>query len=148
DASIHAGGDLAVTAAASQSIQATVFAGAVALTAGEGAGLAISGAGVYAENKIATDVRALIDGDGADGITAASVALSATDASGIKALAGAASIAATFGGEIGAAISLALSIAFNDVSNQVEAAISDADQGVTTTAGGVSVEANTAGRPL
>ena len=106
------------------------------------------GRGVYAENRIAADTRAVITGDGAAGITAASVALHATDGSGIQALAGAASIAVSLAPSNAISVALALSIAFNEVSNHVEAAATGADQGITTTAGGVSALAEALGRPL
>ena len=146
--SVNSTGALTVTALGAQSILATVLAGAVAIGGGGSTGVAVSGAGVYAENKIAADTRALITGDGATGISAASVALRATDASGIQALAGAASIAVSLAGSNAISVALALSIAFNEVSNQVEAAVTGADQGLTTTSGGVSALAEAVGRPL
>jgi hypothetical protein len=147
-ASIHASGALVVDAAAEQTILATVVAAAVGVSGGGTTGFALSGAGVYTENRIATDVRAVVDGDGDFGITASAVTVEATDASGIRAIAGAAAIAASFGGTSGLAFSLALSVAINDVSNRVEAAIQNADQGVTTTSGPVTVTARTLGRAL
>ena len=125
-----------------------MLAGAVGIAGGGSTGVAVTGAGVYAENRIAADTRAVITGDGAAGITAASVALRATDGSGIQALAGAASIAVSLAPSNAISVALALSLAFNEVSNHVEAAATGADQGITTTTGGVSALAEALGRPL
>ena len=135
NSSIQAAGDLTANAISSQSIDSIVIAGAVALAGGGKAGIAISGAGVYAENAIATDVKAFINGDGADGITANRIALVADDSSSIQGIAGAASIAGSVGGKAGVSVSIGLSLAFNRVDNRVEAFISNADQGVTAPAG-------------
>ncbi|MBA3346941.1 MAG: hypothetical protein H0T13_00095, partial [Actinobacteria bacterium] len=148
NASIHSSGALVLDAEAQQTILATVVAAAVGVSGGGTTGLALTGAGVYTENRIATDVRAVVDGDGDFGITAASVKVEATDASGIRAIAGAASIAVSFGGTSGLAFALGVSIAINDVSNRVEAAIQNAVPGVTTTVGALTVTARTLGRAL
>ena len=99
------------------------MAAAVGLGGGGQVGIAVSAAGVYAENKIKTDVQASIDGDGAnpatDGITAASVTVVADDSSSIDAVAGAGSLAASFGGSTGIAVSIGLSLAFNEINNDV-----------------------------
>ncbi len=122
---------LTLTADATQTIDAIVVAGAVALTGG-GAGVSVSGAGVYAENRIATDVKAFVDGDDATTpaietvtVDVGSIAITATDASGINAVAGAAAIAAAIGG-VGVAVSIGLSIAINEVANDVAAFIAHA----------------------
>ena len=146
--SVVSNGALSLTATGSQRILATVLAGAVGIAGGGSTGVAVSGAGVYAENRIAADTRAVITGDGAGGITAASVALRATDASGIQALAGAAAVAVSLAPSAAISVAIALSIAFNEVSNHVEAAATGADQGITTTTGGVSALAEALGRPL
>ena len=67
--SVTATGQLKLQATSSQTIDAIVVAGAVALSGG-GAGVSVSGAGVFVENKIATAVKAFVDGDGATGISA------------------------------------------------------------------------------
>jgi hypothetical protein len=82
------------------------------------------------------------------GITAASVHVVATDSSSIDAFAGAASLAAGFGSTAGVAVAIGLSLAFNEVSNEVEAYILDADQGLTATVGGVTISAQTVGGHL
>src|SRR5262249_17238602 len=91
DSSVSATGDLALAAHSQASINAVVIAASVGIGVGEGVGVGISGAGVYSENKIKTDVKAIIDGDGATGIAARSVSLTATDSSYINSIAGAAS---------------------------------------------------------
>ncbi|MEY2518222.1 MAG: large repetitive protein, partial [bacterium] len=148
DASIDAGGALTLTATGSQSISAVVVAAAVAIAGGGSTNVGIGGAGVFTQNKIAAVVNAYVDGDGATGIKVASAALTATDASGIKALAGAAAIAAAIGGDNSVAVALGISIALNEVGVAVDASIRNADQGLTTTAGGVSLNASSNGRPI
>ncbi len=150
--SVQASGALTLDAQSSQSITAKVGSGAAALSGGGTAGIAASGAGVYAENRINSVVQAYIDGDGAntdtDGISAASVHIAASDASGINAVAGAASLAASVGGTGGGAVSIGLSIAINEVRNDVEAYISDADGGVTTSSGSITISAVSQGQYL
>ena len=148
NASIHATGALTLTATSTQTIDATVAAGAVAVSGGGSTGVGVSGAGAYAENRIATDVQAKIDGDGATGIHVASLNATATDSSGIRALVGAASIAAGLGGSTGVAISIGLSIAINQVDNRTEAAIVNAGDGVITDTGGVTLLAQTLAKNL
>ena len=132
NSSIHASGDLTADAVASKSINSTVLAGAVALAGGGKLGLALSGAGVYAENNISSDVRAFINGDGSDGIASNSISLVADDSSTINSIAGAASVAGSVGGKAGVSVSIGLSLAFNTVDNQVEAYIANADDGIAT----------------
>ncbi len=148
NSSVDASGALIVSATSTQSIDAKVLAGSVALAAGGEVGVALSGAGVYTENRIGTDVKAYIDGDGATGIRAGSISLSADDSSGISAIAGAASVAGSVGGEAGVGISIGLAIAINEVSNQVYSFIANADNEVKSTSGDVSVSATTHGQPV
>ena len=114
------------------------MAGAVAI-AGGAVGVAVSGSGVYAENKIGAATEAYIDGDGT-GITADNITVSAKNSSAINAIAGAASVAAAFGAT-GLAVSIAISLAQNDISGVVEAHISNADNLVEATDGDISVRA-------
>ncbi len=149
--SVWAEGDLTIDAKTIESIDAVVVAAAVGVGGGTSTGVAISAAGTYAENKIKTDVKAYIDGDGNDGIHAASVTVVADDSSGINAIAGAASLAAGFGSTTGVAVAVGLSLGFNEISNNVEAYISNADQGVTTTGGelgDITISALNQGQPL
>ena len=59
---ITADGDLTLTAVSSQAVNSMVLAGSVAVAAGGTVGVGVSGSGVWAENRIQTDVRAFIDG--------------------------------------------------------------------------------------
>ncbi|HZV93547.1 MAG TPA: hypothetical protein VFF72_10035, partial [Caldimonas sp.] len=148
NSSIDAAGDLSITANAHEEIHSVVVAFAAGVGGGSDAGFALSAAGVYAENKIRTDIKADIDGDGTTGISAASVEVVATDASSIDAIAGAASLAAGFGADVGVAVSIGLSLGFNEVENDVQAFADNADNGITTFAGGVTISSATQGRHL
>ncbi len=148
DTSIQASADLTMDAVSTQSIEAVVLSGAAALSGGGSTGIAVSGAGVYAENKIKTFVQAYIDGDGADGITARSVHLAASDSSSVDAIAGAASLAASVGGSNGISVSIGLSVALNEVGNVVAAYVSNADQGVKTSTGSIVISALTQSQHL
>jgi hypothetical protein len=64
---------------------------------------------VYAENTIGVDSTSAIDGDGAAGVSAASLTLTADDTSTINSLAGAISLAGGFGG-VGAALAIGVSL--------------------------------------
>ncbi|MFV2065642.1 MAG: hypothetical protein ACC645_01580, partial [Pirellulales bacterium] len=142
---ITANGNLVHTAIAAQEINALVISGSAAVAVGGTAGVAASGSGVVAENKIGVDVLALIDGDGAnvadDGIRAASVSLMATDTSTIFAFAGAASLAASFGGTVGGSLSIGVSLATNVISTDVAASIRRAEV-TTAPSGNVTVNAS------
>ena len=79
---------------------------------------------MWAENVIRAHVKALVDGDGSNGISATSILVRALDTSKITALAGAASVALAFAGEGAAvAVSIGVSLARNTIANEVEAAI-------------------------
>ena len=146
DSSIASSGALRLTANGSQRITAHVLSMAQALSS-EGA-TTVAGAGVLAQNKIASHVKAFVDGDGPSGIDVASATLVATDASGIEALAGATSIAASAKGPVATvAVSLAMTKAHNEVAVDVDASIRNADQGVTSPQG-ISLSASADGRPL
>jgi hypothetical protein len=112
----------------------------VAVAGGLYFGIAASGAGAAADNRITTDVMAFIDGNNTVGtdITATSVSLRALDLSQIQADTAAASVAAAFG-TVGAALSIGVSLASNSVDNRVEAFIADAD--VTASSGAITVKA-------
>ncbi|TVS11137.1 MAG: hypothetical protein EA424_24230, partial [Planctomycetaceae bacterium] len=146
--SVTAAGDLTVSAMANYNIDAVVLAGSVAIGGGGTTGIAVSGAGVFAQNKILRDTKAFIDGDGPEGISAHAVTVRADDASGISAIAGAASLAGSVAGTTGVAVSIGLSVALNEISGDVAAYIANAEQGVTTTDGSVSLSAVSQGLPL
>ena len=142
DTSVRAEGALSQSAIANQTVEAQVLAGSVALSGGGTAGVALSGGGVSATNQIGTTVNAQIDGDGAAGIEAASISLEATDASTISSDAGAASLAGSVGGTAGVSASIGVSLAKNEISNEITASIDNADSGVTTTAGDITLTAS------
>ena len=141
NSSIAATGSLALTATSNQTIDANVLAGSAAIAGGGAFGGALSGAGASTTNDIASKVRAYIDGDGASGISASSVTLTAHDTSTISATAGAASLAASFAGGVGISASVGVALARNTIGNVVEAAIKNADNTVTTTSGAVTLDA-------
>ncbi|MFB3078873.1 MAG: hypothetical protein ACE1Y4_12805, partial [Lysobacterales bacterium] len=103
--------------------------------------VAVSGAGVAAINKIATDVKAYIEGSGID---AGSVALSATDTSVIEADGGAAAVSAAFG-FVGVAVSVGVAVAVNQINNDIAAYINNFASPslivITRGSGAISVEA-------
>ena len=148
DSTLTVHGALTLDAKAGQTIDATIVAASVALAAGGTAGVAASGAGVFAQNKIDADVKAYILGDGSGGIHAGSIQVTSDDGAGISAIAGAASVAASVGGAAGVSVSIGLAMAFNEISGDTAAYIQDADSGVTTTGGGITVAATAQGRPV
>ena len=113
----------------------------MAIAGGGSNALGLSGSGVSTENKIATLIKAYVDGDGATGIHASAVTLSAQDTSTIIRNAGAASLAGSFAGTGAVSLSIGVALARNTIANEVEAAIKNADTGVTTTGGGVTLSA-------
>ena len=134
DSSITAADDLLQTSLSTQAIESFVLAGSAAVGAAGTVGLAASGAGVSAENRLATEVRSFIDGDGANGIAADYIVLTADDMSSITVDAVGASLAIGAGGTGGAALSVGVALAMNHISNVTEASISNADN-VTTNGG-------------
>ncbi|MCK9231001.1 MAG: hypothetical protein M0P18_10020, partial [Syntrophales bacterium] len=124
---IRAGGDIALTAVSHNRITATVFAGSVAVSAGA-VGVAGSGAGATVTNRVSSDVKACIKNSTVTGFTgpgsrAGDVALTASDASAITAVAGAASLAGSVG-LIGASVSIGVALASNTIVNDVQAFVS------------------------
>ena len=153
NSSVDATGALTLDAHSQQTIDATVFAGSVALSGGI-VGVSLSGAGAESENRIATLVQAYIEGDkDGQGVGAGSVGLLADDTSVIHAFTGAVSVAAAFG-VVGVSASIGEGIAFNEIDNEVDAYIADVainhtdslgvvtTTGVTTTVGAIDVEAH------
>ena len=148
NSSVFASGALTLDAKSEQTIDAVVFAGAAAISGGSTVGVAASGAGVDADNKIRTLVKAFINGDGASGITAESVSIKADDSSSIDAIAAAASIAGSYGGTAGVSVSVGVSLAYNEISNEVKAYIQNANDQVETTGGDIIVTALSQGRVM
>ncbi|MEN9773450.1 MAG: hypothetical protein RL322_520, partial [Pseudomonadota bacterium] len=146
DSDIDIEGNLTLLATARQTIDAVVFSGSVAVGLGGGTGLAASGSGVWAENKIGTRVHAGIDrslqaaqaatglddegnpvnGGRVNTLRAADVGVFASDRSIIDAFAGAASVAAAIGGGTGAALSIGVALARNVIDGVVRAEIASA----------------------
>ncbi|MHC4993053.1 MAG: hypothetical protein ACYTGC_18935, partial [Planctomycetota bacterium] len=146
DSAVTAAGGVSLAALADSGIDATVTALAAGVGASAGSGGSLSGAGVLTENKIRTDVQAYIDGDDVKVVRAGSVALTANDASGISAVAGAASLAASLAGGTSGALSVGVSVARNEVRNRVEAYVQD--QELITTSGDVALSATSQGQHL
>ncbi|WP_197480218.1 hypothetical protein, partial [Anabaena sp. 4-3] len=151
NSSVTATGDLTLSAVANNNINAGVGAGAMAVAAGGAGGGSGSGSGVNTVNKIATLVKAFVDGYGTTGIQTKSAIISAQDSSTIKADAGAASLAASFAGATGGSLAIGVALASNLISNEVEAYISNAnsntdsntDKSFKTTTGDISLSATT-----
>ncbi|KPA19704.1 repeat-containing protein [Candidatus Magnetomorum sp. HK-1] len=141
-------GALTIDAVSESKIDASVLTASAAIAAGAKVGNSVSAAGVYAENKIKTDVRAYIDGDQSSGISAKNIAILADDGSSIQAIAGAASVAANISGKTSVAISIGMSMAFNEINNQVFAYIANVDNAVKTTTGDVDISSMSRGRHL
>lgn len=146
NSSANIAGSLVLEADSTQTIFAGVGAGSMAISGGS-TGIGLSGAGVNAENEIYTDVQASITGDGTAGITAGSIALDAHDASSIRTIAGAASLAATFAGGTSVAVSIGVALAKNTIDNDVAAFILNADD-VTTTIGDVTLSSDFVGERI
>ena len=126
-------GALSLQSTGSQTIDAIVLSGAVAIAGGL-IGVGLGGAGSSAVNRIATRIEAAIDGDGSytGGTYAYSVSLTAEDTSTIHATTGAAALAVGFGAlAVGGAVGVA--IAENEIANQVKAYIANVDSGVIST---------------
>ncbi|MDA8435110.1 MAG: hypothetical protein M0Z98_03915, partial [Actinomycetales bacterium] len=148
DSSVNATGDLTVSAQGRETIDAVVIAGAVAISGGGTTGVGASGAGVFTQNKIRSDVKAFIDGDGSTSqVSAKSITVTADDASGIRAIAGAAAIAMSFAGTAAVSVSIGLSIALNEVANDVAAYVKDVPT-VKATGGNIDIAATSIGRQL
>ena len=150
DSTIWSDGALKLEATAAQSIRAFIAAAAVGVAGGSN-GVSVSAAGAFSGNRTGTNVEASISdptatGAARDSITVASAQIGAGSDSGIQAFAGAAAIAGAVGSTAGVAISVGLGIAWNEVGDAVLAAADDV--ALDATAGTVSVEASTAGRPV
>ncbi|WP_236960758.1 beta strand repeat-containing protein [Methylobacterium durans] len=146
NATLDIAGALAVEATSNQTISATVVAAAAAIQGGGAAGVSGSGAGAVTANAIGVVTRATIDGDGTGGIQAGSVSVKASDTSAITAATGAAALSAAGGGAAGVSVAVGFALALNTIAGTVEAAIRNADTGLTTRSGGVSVSATSNGR--
>ncbi|NUQ63376.1 MAG: tandem-95 repeat protein, partial [Pirellulales bacterium] len=141
NSSVDSTGALTLDAVSDQSIDATIVSGSVAVSGGL-AGVAVSGAGASAANRIATLVQASIEGDkDGRGVEAFSVFVNAEDISKIKALTGAVAVAAS-AGLAGVSLSIGIGAAYNQVDNDIAAFIKDVDAGASSTVGDVSLMAS------
>ncbi len=86
--------------------------------------------------------QAYIDGDGATGIIAPSVSLSATDDATILANTEGIGVSAAIGGAVAVSVAIGLAIAFNTIANDVQAYIHNAGHGVTATNGGIALSSS------
>ncbi len=139
--SVKATGALLQTATSHQRISALVVAASAAIAGSGTVSIGASGAGAAAINTIVVDIAATITGvpnskHTVRGIKAATVTLTASDDSAIKALAIGASMSVAIAGTAGIAASIAVTVAQNTIDNAVSAGIS----GVTgdVCAGGVT----------
>ena len=81
NSTVSASGAITISAAATQTIEAFVLAGAAAVSGAIGGGAALGGAGATSVNKVGMAVKAFIDGDGTGGVRGSSIAITATDSS-------------------------------------------------------------------
>ena len=133
-------GELRQTAISDQSIRGEVIGGAVAISGStRGPAGALAGAGSKAVNRIATEVKAFIDGDSAGGIHASTISLIADDTSQVTTISVGASLAANYAPTTAVAIAVGVSLSKNEISNEVEAGIKNADGVVST--GGIALSA-------
>ena len=134
-------GELTATATSRQTISAIVLAGTAAVGAAGSVGIAAAGSGTWTENKIAAKIGAFIDGDGATGISATAVRLSATDDSSIGVITASVALSFAFAGDVGVSLAIGIALAHNEVANQVTAAIRNASHQVRATTGAVTLDA-------
>ncbi|MFA6776746.1 MAG: hypothetical protein WCR76_10845, partial [Sphaerochaetaceae bacterium] len=143
---VNASGNLSLSADGNEKIDAITLAGSAAVAVGGSAGVGVSGAGVTSINRISTNIGAYIDGDQAAGsavagIDATAVTLTAKDTSAINSIAGAASVAAAFGGSEGVAVSIGVALAENHIGNQIDAYIANVAMPTTDSVGNITVRA-------
>jgi hypothetical protein len=145
DSEITADGKVDITADSKATINSIVEAASVAVAASAKKAGALTAAGVYAENRIATAVRSFISytdaysGDAEVIVNNGDLTITAKDDSSIEARALAASLAASFSGEKAGALSVGLSLAFNTIDNEVLAAIENA--ALVDVNGGITISA-------
>ncbi|MDP2084687.1 MAG: hypothetical protein Q8K20_05785, partial [Gemmobacter sp.] len=138
NSAILSGGSLVVEANSAQSIRAITVAGAVAIAGGK-VGVGISGAGVYAENRINATTEAFIQG-GSTTVSATSVTVRANDVSSIDAVGGAVAIAVA-AGVVGVGVSVGVAIGQNTITSTVRSEILGVTNHVEARTGHVEVRA-------
>ncbi|MBM3203238.1 hypothetical protein FJZ55_04965, partial [Candidatus Woesearchaeota archaeon] len=130
--------DLSIIADNQQAIDSTVFAGSVAASVGGVVGVALSGAGGSAVNRIGSETRALISDTAEGGIDVdGSITVKALDEASIESTVMAVSVAASFG-SFGGSLAIGVSLADNAITSTVEALI---DRAVVQAEGDISVAA-------
>ena len=139
NSSVTAQRDLLINATASETIASIVIAGAVAIGAG-GLGIGGAGTGISAVNHISVKVSSYIDGDGATGVTAHNIKITANDTSTIRAIGAAVAVAFSYG-FVSVSVAVGVTIAENTIGNVVQAYVSNADTLVNSTVTGLEVKA-------
>ena len=139
---ITATGDVTLDAVAQETIEALTIAGSVALAGSSKVGVAFNGAGVGTENRIRNLVKAYVD-SGSSTVSAKDLRITAHDDAKIKADAGTASVAGSAAGKVGVSVAIGIALAFNEISNEVEAYITDSTS--VTTTGDVVLDAKSRG---
>lgn len=143
---INVGGSLDVLATATQTINATVGAGSVAISGSpSGSAIALGGAGVQTVNKVQHHVKSYIVGadvldPSGPGITAGDVTVRAVDSSTIVADAGAAALSVSVSPNASVAVSIGVALARNEISNQVDAYVKNVAS-LRSTTGNVTISA-------
>ncbi len=127
DSAIKAVGNLVVDATSDQTIDSFVLAGSAAASGGTFVGFSLAGAGVITVNKIAMDVDAFIDGDGAEagftpGIEANSISVSADDTSDLEADGSAVSVAVAVA-LVPISVAVSASFASNEIRTRTRSSI-------------------------
>jgi hypothetical protein len=140
NSSINAADNLDLTANADQSISAIVLTGAVAVTAAGTAAIGGAGTGSTATNKLGTNTKAFIDGDGANGIIADRIQLDADNMSTINVIVGAASLAGSFAGTAGVSLAIGVALGENEIQNEVETYIKNGDTNIESRVAGVTLD--------
>jgi Ca2+-binding RTX toxin-like protein len=141
NSSIATQGDLSQTALANETIDAVVVAGSVAISGAGTTGVGLSGSGADGKNKIATQIKAFIEGDGSTGIVADSVTLTAQDTSKITADVVGGSLAGAFAGEVGVSLSIGVALAYNEIRNDIATFMKNGVSPVETLTGGITLYA-------
>ena len=129
---ISADGIVSLLSTAVSTIDALIAAISVAIAGSTGSSFAVSAGGLYAENKLATFIKAYIDGSTITKTGAGGIGLTARDTSTITATGATASVAVSLAGSNSGALSIGLAIARNFIANEVMSFINNTTLGVIT----------------
>ncbi len=140
NATVHAtGGNVALSATESSTINALTIGGAVAVGGGGAAGVGVGLAGAGSANTVQNVVEAFIQNTSdVRTFTSGDVTLGATDTSIITANGGGVGISVGAGGGAGVGVSLGVAVATNDIENHVKAFV---DSSTVAAAGALSLTA-------